>query len=72
MTEKRFTLVDDEFVSRIKNNGVSMTAREIVDCLNALHEENTHIKNTIQTMIKNERTAIGQSVLQQLWEQIQC
>ena len=44
MTEKRFTLVDDEFVSRIKNNGVSMTAREIVDCLNALHEENKELK----------------------------
>ena len=36
-----------------------------------LNNENTHIKTTIQTMIKNERTAIGQSVLQQLWEQIQ-
>ena len=48
MTEKRFTLVDDEFVSRIKNNGVSMTAREIVDCLNALHEENIGLKEYIQ------------------------
>ena len=44
MTEKRFTIVDDDFISRIKDNGISMTAREIVECLNALHEENQELR----------------------------
>ena len=35
-----------------------------------LNNENTHIKTTIQTMIKNERTQMGQSVLKQLLEAI--
>ena len=38
----------------------------------ALISENRHIKKTSQTMLINERTAIGKSVLKQLWEQIQC
>ena len=36
-----------------------------------LEKENQYIKNTIQTMLNNERTHIGQSVLKQLWEVIQ-
>ena len=36
-----------------------------------LHDENNHIKQTIQDMMENERTEIGQSVLRQLWEAIQ-
>lgn len=47
MTKKRFTLVDDEFISRIKDNGISMTAREIVECLNTLYEENEELKEEI-------------------------
>ena len=47
MTEKRFTLVDDDFISRIKDNGISMTAREIVECLNDLHEENMCLKGEV-------------------------
>lgn len=36
-----------------------------------LLEENKHIKHTIKTMMENERTELGQSVLKQLWEQIE-
>ena len=35
-----------------------------------LISENRHIKKTIQTMLINERTAIGKSVLKQLWNAI--
>lgn len=38
---------------------------------NRVYEENTNIKHTIKTMIKTERTELGQSVLKQLWEQIE-
>ena len=36
-----------------------------------LIHENRNIKNTIQTMLINERTELGRSVLKQLWEAIQ-
>ena len=36
-----------------------------------LKKENEHIKHTIKTMMENERTELGRSVLKQLWEQIQ-
>ena len=39
--------------------------------LNELAEENQHIKQTIKTMMENERTELGRSVLKQLWEAIQ-
>ena len=39
--------------------------------LNELYEENQHIKQTIKTMMENERTDMGRSVLQQLWQAIQ-
>ena len=38
--------------------------------LNELAEENQHIKHTIKTMMENERTELGRSVLKQLWEAI--
>ena len=79
MTEKRFTIRSYNGIGCHIFDGSIVIAevhradiKQLCDLLNALHEENTHIKNTIQTMIKNERTQIGQSVLQQLWEQIQC
>jgi hypothetical protein len=34
-------------------------------------KENEHIKHTIKTMMENERTKLGQSVLRQLYEAIQ-
>jgi len=36
-----------------------------------LMEENEHIKQTIKDMMENERTELGRSVLNQLWEAIQ-
>lgn len=45
--------------------------QDFEDIVNNLHNENEHIKHTIQTMLKNERTHIGRNTLQQLWEAIQ-
>ena len=39
--------------------------------IDILLEENEHIKHTIKTMMENERTELGRSVLKQLWEAIQ-
>ena len=36
-----------------------------------LRKENEHIKQTIKTMLENERTELGKSVLKQLYEAIQ-
>lgn len=44
---------------------------ELIDKANELLEENQHIKQTIKTMMETERTALGRSVLKQLWEAIQ-
>ena len=74
MTEKRFTLLNcyaELDCYRVKDNGKVLSKTEIVECLNALHEENTHIKNTITEMYKNERTQLGKSVLKQLMEAIE-
>ena len=47
------------------------SAKALCELLNELHEENTHIKNTIKEMYNNERTSLGKSVLKQLLEAIQ-
>ena len=39
--------------------------------LNKTMKQNHHIKTTIKTMMENERTELGRSVLRQLWEAIQ-
>lgn len=44
---------------------------DICDLLNALHEENQQIKNSIQEAYENERTQIGKNVLKQLIEQME-
>ena len=49
----------------------SMMGDEVVNRLNELHKENTHIKNTIKEAYNNERTQLGKSVLKQLMEAIQ-
>ena len=49
----------------------SMQGDEVVDRLNALHEENQQIKSTIKEAYQSERTMIGKSVLKQLMETIQ-
>ena len=113
MTAKQFEVIDyfdseNKSIKAIRDNGTTeiysmdneLEANSTCEKLNALHEENTqlkeglkelkeigdyqaqriqelnnenqHIKNTIQTMKETERTQMGQSVLKQLWEQIQC
>ena len=86
MTEKRYKSIGAnlecpngmEYMLIKRNDGVNVcqvcskyTAKEIVDELNSLAEENEHIKNTIQEAIDNERTELGKSVLKQLLETIQ-
>ena len=79
MTEnKRFSLGEDGAWTWVidhteLDNGYDgqLTASECVDLLNALHEENQHIKNSIQEAYENERTQIGKNVLKQLIEQIE-
>lgn len=39
--------------------------------LNTTIKQNRHTTTTIQTMMENERTELGRSVLRQLWEAIQ-
>ena len=46
-------------------------SKEAETKIKELSEENEHIKHTIKTMIETERTELGQSVLKQLWEQIE-
>ena len=83
MTDKRFTVpVKYRFShSKIQLNGEPLTNDELVRILNtndgafvenfSLKQENEHIKHTIKTMMENERTELGRSVLKQLWEAIQ-
>ena len=46
-------------------------ADRLCGVLNALHEENQQIKNSIQEAYENERTALGQSVLKQLIDKME-
>ena len=65
--EKRFTY--HEFTRGIKDHQTKYIYegnQETTDILNNLYEENEHIKNSIQEAYKNERTALGRSVLKQL------
>lgn len=76
MTEKRFmvkppTISDDLGIIDFQSGEAMLTIGEIVECLNALHEENEQIKNTIHETYQTERTELGKSVLKQLLEQIQ-
>jgi len=83
MTEKRFWSEDysvgyyteiidnDKELKDVPNPKKNLTIEEAVDTLNELHEENTHIKNTIKEAYNNERTQLGKSVLKQLMEAIQ-
>lgn len=76
MTEKRFTCETKTQGNRAYtqwyDNRKRITSSEyIINMLNALHEENEHIKNTIQDMIQTEKTELGKSILKQLWSRIQ-
>lgn len=76
MTEKRFTVEDDDadiwennyFLAVAYNH---INAKKITKRLNKLADENEMIRNTINEMYKNERTQLGKSVLKQLLEAIQ-
>ena len=71
MSEKRFTIKHYESTDWIYDNGKIIHTSKVVDLLNALHEENQQIKNSIQEAYENERTQIGKNVLKQLIEQIE-
>jgi hypothetical protein len=67
MTNKRFTY--HQFTRGIKDHQTKYIYegnQETTDLLNSLYEENEHIKQTIKEAYKNERTALGRSVLKQL------
>ena len=67
MTNKRFTY--HEFTRGIKDHTTKYIYegnQETTDLLNTIYEENEHIKNSIKEAYKNERTALGRSVLKQL------
>lgn len=77
MTAKRYGLTYD---NQIFDNLISdpITNERAVELLNnslkrinALHEENKNLKQTIKEAYQSERTMIGKSVLKQLMETIQ-
>ena len=47
MTEKRFKMVSFGFLTSFEDNGVKMTHKQIVECLNNLHEENEQLKSKL-------------------------
>jgi len=81
MTEKRFKphLFDDGeseryfdgIIDNENDNDIIVNYHSISNLLNALHEENQMIKQTIREMMESERTTLGKSVLKQLWDRIQ-
>ena len=76
MTEKRFTVEDDDADIWENNHFLAVAynhnnAKKITKRLNKLSDENEMIRNTINEMYKNERTELGKSVLKQLMEAIQ-
>ena len=65
--KKRFTY--HEFTRGIKDHQTKYLYegnQETTDLLNTIYEENEHIKQAIKEAYKNERTALGRSVLKQL------
>ena len=69
MTEKRFNFVGGYLYDGNKPIGHVEDIKfrkDFEDIVNNLHNENEHIKQTIKEAYKNERTALGRSVLKQL------
>jgi len=63
---------EKNYVYNVIGDGVYDVSEEsLINILNELHDENTHIKNTITEMYETERTELGKSVLKQLLETIQ-
>ena len=74
MTEKRFKAININIWQDGEiwcTAGSQHCADVITTALNTLLEENQHIKQTIKNMLENERTDLGKSILQQLYEAIQ-
>lgn len=62
----------NEYVDcRIDNETLMQRNNELGNRLKQKEKEIIDIKNTIKTMMENERTHIGHNVLKQLWEAIQ-
>ena len=66
---------DDGVVSAVNEEDLIYVDKKelgrLIESYQQLEKENEHIKITIKTMMENERTELGQSVLRQLWEAIQ-
>ena len=63
---------EKNYVYNVIGDGVYDVSEEsLINILNELNDENTHIKNTIKEMYNNERTELGKSTLKQLLEAIQ-
>ena len=80
MTAKRFRVIKVDDMYGVSDDLAEYTFAwdksklimdNLCDLLNALHEENQHIKSTIKEAYENERTQIGKNVLKQLIEQIE-
>lgn len=69
------SLLDVEFEKRIKlqkeNEQLRHDATILIQSNQDYRKENEYIKTTIKTMMENERTELGRSVLKQLYEAIQ-
>ena len=85
MTEERFTIVDEQFISYYGGTGHLISngeceiwlwhskeeSQKVCNKLNSILDENEQLKNNIKEAYENERTQIGKNVLKQLIEQIE-
>ena len=63
---------EKNYVYNVIGDGVYDVSEEsLINILNELHDENTHIKTIIKEMYETERTELGKSTLKQLLETIQ-
>ncbi len=65
------TLLNEYVDCRIDNETLMQRNNELGQMVIRYQRKNQDIKNTIKTMMENERTHIGHNVLKQLWEAIQ-
>ena len=85
MTAKRFTIVDEQFISYYGGTGHLISngeceiwlwhskegSQKVCNKLNSILDENEQLKNNIKEAYENERTMIGQSVLKQLIDKME-
>ena len=63
---------EKNYVYNVIGDGVYDVSEEsLINILNELHDENTHIKTIIKEMYETERTELGKSTLKQLLEAIE-